>query len=63
MLFLLKCNLTIAPSVALLLHFHSLFSFQGAVEGCTLKIEQCKKSSKVVLRLLDELGAALRAPQ
>ena len=30
------------PSVALLLSSSSLFSFQGAAEGCTLKIKQCK---------------------
>ena len=31
------------PSVALLLSSSSLFSFQGAAEGCTLKIKQCKE--------------------
>ena len=63
-----------APSVALL--FSSpLFSFQGASEGYTLKIEQCKKIVPIflraacaslqdpLLRLLSKLGVALRAPQ
>ena len=52
-----------------------LFSFQGASEGYTLKIEQCKKIVPIflraacaslqdpLLRLLSKLGVALRAPQ
>ena len=39
-----------------------LFSFQGAIEGIPSKLNNVK-TSKAVLRLLDELGVALRAPQ
>ena len=35
-------SLKITPSVALLFLHLPLFSFQGAAEGCTLKIEQCR---------------------
>ena len=63
-----------APSVALLF-LSPLFSFQGASEGYTLKIEQCRKIVPIflraacaslqdlLLRLLSKLGVALRAPQ
>ena len=37
-----------APSVALLF-FSSLFSFQGAIEDCTLKIRQCKKGKRLTI--------------
>ena len=41
-LLLAAVSLKTAPSVALLLSSSSLFSFQGAIERYTLKIEQCK---------------------
>ena len=50
---LLVSRLYDAPSVALLF-FSSLFSFQGAIEDCTLKIRQCKKWKRLTIGSLLE---------
>ena len=40
----------------------SLFSFQGTIEGCALKIEQCKTSKRSDLGMLLEACGFKRSP-
>ena len=61
-------RLSSSRALCCLAFFHLLLCsvFKVQVEEYTLKIEQCKNQSHpafAVLRLLNELGAALRAPQ
>ena len=49
------------PLLPCFLHSFPLFSFQGAFEGCTLKIEQCKRKG-LTLGMLHETYGLVRSP-